>query len=110
LYTIRSSSAVFSGTTSPANNGGFASIRTREVTGQPFDWSNYDAIQLRVKSADDMIYKLCVYDSKGWDIPQWSYSFDTVKDKWIDVTLPFSDLKPIYRAKSMQVRMFEKCA
>jgi Complex I intermediate-associated protein 30 (CIA30) len=55
-----------------------------------------------------MIYKLCVYDSKGWDIPQWSYSFDTVKDKWIDVTIPFSDLKPIYRAKSMQVRLLMK--
>jgi Complex I intermediate-associated protein 30 (CIA30) len=50
-----------------------------------------------------MIYKLCVYDRQGWDIPQWCYSFNTVKDKWIDVTIPFTQLKPIYRAKSMQV-------
>jgi Complex I intermediate-associated protein 30 (CIA30) len=49
MYNFRSSAAVFSGMTSPANNGGFASVRTRESTNKPFDWSNYDAIQLRVR-------------------------------------------------------------
>eukprot|EP00611_Tribonema_gayanum_P022365 TRINITY_DN4472_c0_g1_i1.p1 TRINITY_DN4472_c0_g1~~TRINITY_DN4472_c0_g1_i1.p1 ORF type:complete len:449 (-),score=131.65 TRINITY_DN4472_c0_g1_i1:373-1719(-) len=96
----RSSAAVFRGTVSPANNGGFASVRSRNAS-PPWDWSQFDALRLRVKG-DGFRYKFTVYDAAGWDRPSWSYSFDTAAGEWADVVIPFSALMPIYRTKTMQ--------
>lgn len=33
------------------------------------------------------------YDSPGWNSKAWCDTFDTVKDEWIDVDIPFATLR-----------------
>ena len=91
--------AIFSGNVSTANNGGFASIRTRNLT-PPIDLSAYQGIALRVKGDGDR-YKFIIRAEGKWDGIGYSYSFDTVKDSWITVKIPFSELIPVFRAKTV---------
>ena len=91
--------AIFSGNVSTANNGGFASVRTRNLT-PTIDLSAYQGIALRVKG-DGYRYKFIIRAEGKWDGIGYSYSFDTVKDKWITVNIPFSELIPVFRAKTV---------
>ena len=91
--------AIFSGNVSTANNGGFASIRTRNLT-PPLDLSAYQGIALRVKG-DGYRYKFIIRAEGKWDGIGYSYSFDTVKDSWITVKIPFLELIPVFRAKTV---------
>ena len=91
--------ALFSGNVSTANNGGFASVRTRNLS-PPIDLSSYQGIALRVKG-DGYRYKFIIRAEGKWDGIGYSYSFDTVKDSWITVKIPFSELTPVFRAKTV---------
>jgi uncharacterized protein YbjT (DUF2867 family) len=96
---LAGNTAVFSGNVSTENNGGFASIRTRNFD-PPWDLSGYEGILLRVKG-DGKRYKFLLRDETKWDGVGYSYSFDTVKDRWIDVRVPFAELIPVFRAKTV---------
>jgi hypothetical protein len=91
--------AVFSGNVSTANSGGFASVRTRNFE-PPLNLSDYAGIELRVKG-DGQRYKFFVRDEERWDSPAYGYSFDTVADQWITVRIPFAQMVPIFRAKTV---------
>ncbi|MER3435799.1 MAG: complex I intermediate-associated protein 30 (CIA30) [Leptolyngbya sp. ERB_1_1] len=91
--------AVFSGNVSIANSGGFASIRTRNFD-PAIDLSTFTGIELRVKG-DGNRYKFLVRDDDGWDSIGYSHSFDTVADEWITVQIPFAQLVPVFRAKTV---------
>ena len=91
--------AIFSGKVSTANNGGFASVRTRNLI-PPIDLSTYQGIALRVKG-DGSRYKFIIRAEGKWDGIGYSYSFDTVKDSWITVKIPFLELIPVFRAKTV---------
>lgn len=91
--------ALFAGNVSTANNGGFASVRTRNFD-TPLDLSGYEGIELRVKG-DGKRYKFFLRTETQWDGIAYSYSFDTVANTWINVRVPFSDLIPVFRAKSL---------
>jgi uncharacterized protein YbjT (DUF2867 family) len=92
--------AVFSGTVSTANSGGFASVRTRNFN-PPIDLSGYEGVSLRVRG-DGQRYKFLLRDSDRWDGMAYSYSFDTVADIWTTVRIPFTDLIPVFRAKTVK--------
>lgn len=89
---------VFAGSVTTANNGGFASVRTRNLE-PPLDLSGYDGIELRVKG-DGKRYKLIIRDGAGWDTVGYTLSFDT-QPGWQTVRLRFSDFKPVFRARTM---------
>jgi Complex I intermediate-associated protein 30 (CIA30) len=91
--------ALFSGNVSTDNSGGFASVRTRNFE-PSFNLSNYRGIELRVKG-DGQRYKLFVRTETRWDGVGYAYSFDTVADEWITIQMPFQDLVPIFRAKTV---------
>lgn len=91
--------AVFSGNVSTANSGGFASIRTRNFD-PAIDLSTFTGIELRIKG-DGNRYKFLVRDDDGWDSVGYSHSFDTVAGEWITVQVPFAQLIPVFRAKTM---------
>mmetsp|Transcript_43172 Transcript_43172/g.70102 ORF Transcript_43172/g.70102 Transcript_43172/m.70102 type:complete len:576 (-) Transcript_43172:326-2053(-) len=91
--------ALFYGNVTTENNGGFCSYRTRN-TDQPMDLKNFDGIELRVKG-DGQRYKFIVRDEEGWDTIGWSVSFDSVKDQWATVKLPFSKMLPVMRGKTL---------
>ncbi len=91
--------AVFAGNVSTDNSGGFSSVRTQNFE-PPFDFSDWEGIGLRVKG-DGNRYKFIARNSDGWDSVAYTYSFDTVADTWIEVSIPFADLVPTFRARSM---------
>jgi Complex I intermediate-associated protein 30 (CIA30) len=93
-------SALFSGNVSTENSGGFASIRTRNFE-TPFDLSACKGLELRLRG-DGKRYKFMLRSETKWDGTAYCYSFDTVKDTWITVQIPFNQLIPVFRAKTLK--------
>ncbi|PQQ03419.1 uncharacterized protein Pyn_33879 [Prunus yedoensis var. nudiflora] len=90
---------IFKGVVSTANNGGFTSIRTKNLSTAE-DLSAYDGLELRLKG-DGRRYKLIVRTSRDWDTVGYTTGFDTVGDQWQTVRVLFSSLKPIFRARTV---------
>nr|XP_043609229.1 protein HIGH CHLOROPHYLL FLUORESCENCE PHENOTYPE 173, chloroplastic isoform X2 [Erigeron canadensis] len=90
---------LFKGVVSTANNGGFTSIRTKNFDVAE-NLSAYDGLELRLKG-DGRRYKLIVRTSRDWDTVGYTIGLDTIKDQWQSVKLPFSSLRPIFRAKTV---------
>lgn len=90
---------VFAGNVTSANNGGFASVRSRNIS-PPADLGAYDGVQLRIKG-DGQRYKLVLRTTEAWDGVGYTVSFDTVADTWQSVKIPFSSFKAIFRARSV---------
>lgn len=90
---------VFKGFVSTDNNGGFASIRTKNFE-TPENLSAYEGLELRIKG-DGRRYKLIVRTSKDWDALGYTASFDTIKDQWQSIRLPFTSLSPTFRARTV---------
>jgi hypothetical protein len=91
--------AIFTGIVSTDNNGGFASIRTRNFT-PPLDLANYEGIQLRV-IGDGKRYKFITRCEGKWDGIGYCYSFDTIYNFPTTINIPFADLIPVFRAKTV---------
>ncbi len=84
----------FAGRTN-TRGGGFSSIRTR---GPRMDLSDFDGVRLRVKG-DGRRYTWQIRTNatyRGRDVSYWA-EFDTRKDEWITVDLPFSSFIPKFR-------------
>lgn len=95
-------SAQFTGLVSTENNGGFASVRTKNF-GSAWDVSQYDGFRLRIKG-DGQRYKFLARCSESWDGVGYSFSFDTVAGEWLTVDIPFEKLIPVFRARSVPER------
>lgn len=91
--------ALFTGTVSTDNSGGFASVRTRNFE-PPLNLSSYSGIELRVKG-DGQRYKFLMRDENTWDSTAYAYSFDTTADQWINIQIPFAQTVPVFRAKTV---------
>jgi len=92
--------ALFSGNVSTQNSGGFASVRTRNFD-PPLNLAGYDGVELCVKG-DGQRYKFILRTESRWDGVSYCYSFDTHKDSWINVRIPFDALIPVFRAKTLK--------
>ena len=79
----------FYGTLSLENNGGFASVRTKAAK---IDLSKYDGLVFKVRG-DGRNYYLNVHVPSDQIAFSYQASFKTEKDKWTEVTIPFTDLK-----------------
>ncbi|KAH1055945.1 hypothetical protein J1N35_034010 [Gossypium stocksii] len=90
---------LFKGIVSTANNGGFTSIRTKNFF-SPVDLSAYDGFEVRLKG-DGRRYKLIVRTSTDWDTVGYTASFDTIGGQWQSIRLPFSSLRPVFRARTV---------
>lgn len=92
--------ALFAGNVSTANSGGFASVRTRNFI-PPFNLSGYEGVELRLRG-DGKRYKFLLRTEAQWDGVAYSYSFDTEVNTWIDIRIPFADMVPVFRAKTLK--------
>ncbi|MEY3867247.1 MAG: hypothetical protein RLZZ338_1138 [Cyanobacteriota bacterium] len=92
--------ALFSGYVSTQNSGGFVSARSRNFT-PPLNIGKYQGIELRVKG-DGKRYKLIIRSEDKWDGLGYCYSFDTVYNIWMSVIIPFDQLIPVIRAKTVK--------
>ena len=91
--------AIFNGVVSTNNNGGFVSVRTKNFS-PPLDLSSFEGIELKVKG-DGKRYKFILRSEGKWDGVNYFMSFDTVYDFPISVKIPFAELIPTFRAKSV---------
>lgn len=91
--------ALFTGVVSTENSGGFSSVRTQNFE-PPFNLSGYEGIRLRIKG-DGQRYKFIARNSAGWDSPAYIYSFDTPPQQWCWVDVPFAQMVPTFRARSV---------
>jgi len=91
--------AIFSGNVSVENNGGFASVRTRNFS-QALNLANYQGIELRIQG-DGKRYKLIVRGEDKWDGVGYCYSFDTFNNIAQTIRVPFEQLIPVFRAKTV---------
>lgn len=98
-FQLGDEAALFTGNVSTANSGGFASVRTRNFD-PAIDLSSYQGIELQVKG-DGNRYKFLMRDDDKWDSIAYSHSFDSVADQWIRVQIPFAELVPVFRAKTL---------
>lgn len=90
--------AVFSGQVSTANNGGFASVRTKNWH-PPLDLSAYSGLELKIQG-DGKRYKLILRSDDTWDGVGYSYSFDSFNNHAQTIRIPFNKLIPSVRAKT----------
>ena len=93
--------ALFSGSVSLENNGGFASVRTQATA--PADLSDFDGLSVRV-FGDGKTYCLRVKTVKNGRITRYSYEarFDTRPGEWQIHKLPYSEFKPVFRGNSVR--------
>ena len=91
--------AIFSGQVSTANNGGFASVRTRNFS-PPLNLANYEGIEIRIKG-DGKRYKLITRCEGKWDGLSYCYSFDTLNNTPQTLRIPFPQFIPVFRAKTV---------
>ncbi len=96
---LGSDCAIFSGRVSIDNSGGFASVRTRNFE-PSLDLTGAEGIQLQVKG-DGQRYKLFIRTETAWDGVGYAYSFDTSRNDWMAIQIPFKKLVPIFRAKTV---------
>lgn len=92
--------AIFTGNVSIDNNGGFASVRTRDFS-SPLDLSAYEGFRLRV-IGDGKRYKFIARCEDRWDGVGYCYSFDTIDRQEVTIEVPFTELVPVVRARSIR--------
>ena len=90
--------AVFAGTLSLENNGGFCSLRSGALTERPL---GADCFVLHVRG-DGKRYKLSVH-AEGGSVDGLTYqaSFAAPAGEWTHVRLPVSDLMPTFRGREV---------
>jgi|GEM_PF-403785 len=93
--------AVFSGTVSLRNNGGFASMRAQAQ--QPADLSGYEGLAVHVLG-DGKSYALRLKTVVNGRITWYAFeaNFTTVAGEWQTYYVPFSDFRPVYRGSSVR--------
>jgi uncharacterized protein YbjT (DUF2867 family) len=90
---------LFSGQVSTANRGGFASVRTRNFS-PALDLSAYQGILLQLQG-DGKRYKFITRCEGNWDGVGYCYSFDTIANFSQSLEIPFHQLIPVFRAKTV---------
>ncbi len=97
--------SVFRGVVRTENNGGFASLRTKNME-PALNLSRFAGLRLRVVG-NGLRYKFLIRTEKGFDVVGYSLSFDTKKGSgaraWEEVVLPFAAFQPVFRAKTLSV-------
>lgn len=91
--------AVFAGNVSTANSGGFASVRTRNLA-PVLNLKGYQGLELQVLG-EGQRYKFFLRTDDRWDGIGYCYGFDTEPDTWITVQIPFAEMVPVFRARSV---------
>jgi len=94
----QNNSALFSGNVTLENNGGFASVRTRPMQ---FGLDGYKGIQIRVKG-DGKKYQFRVQTNNRFDGISYQFKFETQKDQWQTISIPFDECVPVFRGRLLR--------
>jgi monofunctional biosynthetic peptidoglycan transglycosylase len=92
------STAIFKGTISLENRGGFASTRTVPYA---YKLDGYEGILLRVKG-DGKNYQFRVRTDDRFDGISYRYEFNTDNNTWKTIAIPFDDFAPTFRGRVLK--------
>lgn len=84
---------VFEGKTSLQNNGGFASIRSQNLSLQ---LANYKTVEIRYKTSSNRTFGLRLALYNRFYMPNLKYNFSSSKGEWKTLEIPVTDFK-VYR-------------
>ena len=98
LTLTQEGTAVFAGTLSLENNGGFASVRTYPYD---FELDEYVGLTFRVRG-DGRGYKLRLRGDDRLDGPAYEADFETAADTWGTVQIPFANMGPTFRGRRLR--------
>jgi hypothetical protein len=87
--------ATFSGTLSPENYGGFASVR---VVVDPGDEIQYKGVRIRLRG-DGNIYSLRFRTNLNFDGYAYQAKVKSEKGEWAEYEVPFKDFEPTFRGR-----------
>ncbi len=95
--TTPENTGVFQGNLSLENNGGFSWLKSR-----PTNWEleGYSGIKLRVKG-DGRQYALTLKDGNRGRVLYFASFFDTKKEEWTDIELPFTGFKGYFYGQNV---------
>jgi len=93
-----SNTAVFQGTVSLENNGGFSSTRTSP---RFYNLAGYNGIILRLKG-DGKKYQFRLRMNNRFDGISYRYHFKTDISKWIIIRVPFNECVPVFRGRVLE--------
>ena len=85
--------ALFRGSVSLDNYGGFASVRSYPAD---YQLASYEGLILRVKG-DGQQYKLRLRTDNYMDGITYQATFQTEPDKWLEIRVPFHQTVPVFR-------------
>lgn len=91
----RAGVAAFRGVVSLANNGGFASVRTRPGA---LGTSGASALVLRIRS-DGRRYKLTARTGDEFDGVQYQAPFTAPSGQWAEITIALAEFRPTFRGR-----------
>jgi hypothetical protein len=86
---------VFKGTVSLDNNGGFASLRSPVKN---YNFEKFSGIELRMKG-DGKRYSISMKETSYFTGYFYTKSFETTKDEWVVIKIPFDEFKLYYYGK-----------
>jgi len=90
--------AVFSGTVSLENNGGFASVRSAPAR---YDLSDFDGILVRLRG-DGKRYAVRIRTTDAFDDVSYQAKIRPPDGEWREIFLPFSDFQPVFRGRKVR--------
>jgi NADH dehydrogenase [ubiquinone] 1 alpha subcomplex assembly factor 1 len=96
-FQVTNGVAVFRGTVSLENNGGFASVRSSSA---PQNLAGLDAFIVRVRG-DGRRYKFTARTEAGVDAPVYQFAFTTKRGVWEEHRLRFQDFTPTFRGRAV---------
>jgi len=93
--------ALFTGTVSLENNGGFASVRTQAQS--PVDLSDFEGLSVHVLG-DGKTYSLRLRTVKNRQLTRYSYEarFATTAGEWETHKLAYSDFRAVFRGRAVR--------
>ena len=87
------SKIIFSGNVSLENNGGFASLRSSI---KEYNFENFLGIEIK---GNGKLYSISMKETTYFNGYFYTSSFETKKDEWIVVQIPFNEFKLYYYGK-----------
>jgi len=96
LQVTKTGTAVFSGTVSLENNGGFASTNMKP---SQFDLSDCDGIRFRIKG-DGKKYKISLKNDDRFNGFSYRFEFSTKNDEWLTRDVPFASFIPMFMGQT----------
>ncbi len=92
---VKDDKIIFSGNVSLENNGGFASLRSPV---KDYNFSEFTGLELKLKT-DGKLYSISMKETSYFTGYFYTKNFETKKDEWIVVQIPFDQLKLYYFGK-----------